>query len=67
MKVKVKRIPPVLIFSNMQSQYYYCMHVSHLLCKVLVVSMHDLPAAGSSMNTGMVIIIFCINIITYKK
>ena len=28
---------------------------------------HDLPTAGSGMDTGMVIIIFCINIITYRN
>ena len=38
-----------------------------ILHKVLGVNLHDLPTAGSSMNTSMVIVIFCINIVTYKK
>jgi len=40
---------------------------NYYLRKFPVVTLHNLPTTGSRMNTGMVVIIFCINIITYKK
>jgi len=36
------------------------------LHKAVVVHLHNLPTAGGSMDTGMVIVIFCIDIIAYK-
>lgn len=59
--------------SSSSSHYYICdIFTIHerwttLLHKVPIVSLHDLPTTGSGMDTGMVIIIFCINIITYRN